>query len=767
MLALARLARSFAVLALTALLVEACGGGGGSGSVSVAGLLPPEQISVVTPIDGSALPPAAPDFAVDSDYARDVARVHVYDPAIEPLSLVNMILCLVSQTGADQLVNEPAYLAQVNHSQCETGEDEGSSGTGQASGAVDQFELWTVSSTRASSDAPQSVHYWVPEEDDGQALTIFIDMLVTRGVELEFPFGEFSLDFAGAPDVTGLDTPVFGGALSAGLLPSGQSAFGLFFRKGDVTQAQIPGEHAEETGATVVARADLQGGIACVRRRSRESPGGGDSGLQADEYRIVYDDTHFLRALNGGAPEAFHRDQFVENVWRYNLYHASGPEAGERVELESGFGFRTAAGDYGWIGYWGLWTPPGVEVASGDTITRDEFGHAGASYTVFQAPGKLIRNTRHTLALDQLDGRTFQWWSFDPQNGSTNYVVTYDELAGEWQKIGTQPPGSGSVTPIEPPVVLDTAALGFLDLWSESLGGPTAFVHGEEFVTYYAQQFVEGSDPVFAGGDLSLFGLVQCLRPDVTAAEAEAGDVFLADVSDVASARPFVFRHDDLTLCLDSTGQGGGLEPVGLALGEAPASGPFTWGMRSGPLVSSTDGLTNVWDVWSAPEFYVWETGANEWNHFTRVVDASGDFLAFDPPLAFNYVQANGDDRNGDDSRAGQTYFLGYGGAGQLWGLPQEGVDLNGDGSPDRWYPVVNLADGVLLGPTGSEYVVKGLEIEQTLAPDPAYAGTLDLGAANALTVSGAELYDTPEIGPSPVVTDPPRVVQGVVLGGP
>jgi hypothetical protein len=744
-------------------LLAACGGGGG-GSSAIAGLLPPEQISVVTPVETAALPPSPPDFAADSDYEQDQARVHVYDPAIEPLQIVNMILCLVSQTGADQLVNEGPYLAQVNSTICDKGQDQSASATGQSSGAVDQFQLWTVDSARPSSTAPQSVHYWIPEEEQGEALTIFVDMLLTHGVDDQFPFGEFTLDFAGATDESALGSAVFGGALEANRLETGFSGFQLYFANGNVNQVPSPGDHAENTAATVVVRPDQQGGSARVRRLTREDFGSGDTGIISDEYQIAYDSTHFLRALNGGVPQAFHRDEFVGNVWRYNLYHASGPQAGERVELDSGFGFRTSSGDFGWIGYWGMWTPEGVIVASGDTITREEFGEAGESYTVFRAPGKLIRNTRRTLALAELGGQTFQWWYFDPTNGPTSYVVEYDVLTTVWQKIGTQAPGSPTINPIDPPQVIDTAALGFLNMWSQSLGGPTSYVDGETFVTYYAQQFVDGSDPVFAGGDLDLFGLVQCLRPDITGAEAEAGNVFLPDAPDVASPHSFSFSKDDLTLYLD---EGSGLERVGLATGEAPQSGPFTWGMRSGPLVTSTAGLANVWDVWSATEFYVWETGANDWNQFTRVIDSGGAFVQFDAPITFTYVQASGDDRNGDDSKVGQTYFLNYGGPGQLWGLPQEGVDLNADGQPDRWYPVVNLADGVLLGPTGTEYVVKGLEIEQTLAPDPAYAGALDLDDANALVIPSGSLYTTPDIGPAPVVTDPPRVVQGVVVSGP
>lgn len=335
--------RSGLALSLLAgpVLLTACGGGGG-GSAAIAGLLPPEQISVVTPVETAPLPPAAPVFAADSDYALDRARVHVYDPAIEPLELVNEILCLVSQTGIDQLVNEGPYLAQVNRTICRTGEDQSASETGQSSGAVDEFQLWTVNSARASNAAPESVQFWIPEEDDGQLLTIFVDMLITHGVDAEFPFGEFTLDFAGAQDAASIGSAVFGGALAASRIETGQAGFGLFFGKGDLNQVPSPGDHAEQTAAALVVAAVQPNGSARVRQRSRFDFGSGDSGILTDEYLVAFDETHFLRALDGGAPQAFHRDQFVENVWRYNLYDAA---TGERVELESGFGFRTASGD--------------------------------------------------------------------------------------------------------------------------------------------------------------------------------------------------------------------------------------------------------------------------------------------------------------------------------------------------------------------------------------------------------------------------------------
>lgn len=753
--------RHASTLLVSLLVLGACGGGGG-GSSEVSGLTTPDQISVVTPREGEALP-VEPDFAPEADYHQDPVRKHVYDPAIEPLDVVNMILCLVEQTAVDQLVNEGPYLAQVNATKCEKGGAADSSD--QSSGAVDEFELWTVESSRASESAPQEVAYWVPQVDDGQESTLFVEAEITEGVDAEFPFGEFTLCFAGAEDVSGLSTPLMGGALTAGRLETGQAGFQFYFRHGDVDSVPAVGEHSEETAATVVTSSDLLSGTARVLRSERMDFGTGDSGVLTTEYLIAYDETTFLRAKDGGAAEAFHREDFIDNVWQYNLYHASGDTAGQRVELDSGFGFRTAGGEHGWIGYWGMWAPEGVEVADGDVITSERPGGASETYTVFRAPGRLIKNTRNTLPLTELDGHTFAWWYFDPLTStSTNYVLAYDEVGLQWVKIGTQSPGDPTVTPIDPPEALDTATLGYLNLWSQSLGGPTAYVHGETTVTYFAQSFVNGSDEAFVGGELELFGFVQCLRPGLTASEAEAGDVFLDDAPDVATPYLFSFSQSDLTLYLDTTGTGGGLDAVGLAPGEVPNGGPFSWGMRSGPLVTSTAGMASVWEAWNQEVFYQWETGPNEWNQFTGVLDTGGAFVAFDPPLAFTYTQAAGDDRNGDDSRAGQTYFLNYGGPGQLWGLPMDGVDFDGDEQPDRWYPLVNLADGVLVGPGGDEYVVKAIDIEQRLAPDPAYAGSLDLGNAASLVLPTQGIFVIPDIGARPEVTDAPRVIGGVLV---
>ena len=120
-------------------------------------------------------------------------------------------------------------------------------------------------------------------------------------------------------------------------------------------------------------------------------------------------------------------------------------------------------------------------------------------------------------------------------------------------------------------------------------------------------------------------------------------------------------------------------------------------------------------------------------------------------------------DRNGDDTYDGAIYFLNYEGPGNLWGIPHEGVDLDGDSEEDRWYPLFSIEDGVMVGPTGEEYVIKATEMEQTLQEAPGECGALSLDAADSLVLPTEDDFTTPDIGEKPVVNDPPAVVEGEV----
>ena len=768
-----------AVLAAATFLF-ACSSGSGGGGTAVTGLTPPEQLAIVAPSGAggasSSVAPSAtdPGFPAGSQYYTDGQDVYVYDPAVEPLRLINEILCFLGKTGATELVNEGPYVAQIDVTECEAGENESSAGSssGQsAASGADEIELWTIESERASNSVPHSVHLWIPEEEIPDSL-IYVALSLEESASEADPFGRFSLNFALTDDYASIETPEFLGALGTIDSPTvGDIGFTFFENSGDIDLPQGPGEQSHRVQVSVEMNDAQTSGWAHILSSERYDWGGGDSGILTQEFDVAFDETTFLRSTDGGPGVAYDRGDYDENVWRYNLYYADGPNAGTRVVRNGGFGIETVDGVYGWAGYYGIWMPDGVTLAHGETVTTETYGEAQneeVAYTVFKAPGRLVRNEKETLDLIDIEGQVFEWWTWDGMAGmSVIYLVQYFNGSGTWKKVATVDQNTYQSTALTPTETIDTAVEGVLHMWSDGLGGSVVFVDGETSITFYGREFVDGSDAVFSGSAvLSLQGFVQSLKSMITVGQAETGDIYLPDAPDVLTPHSFEFRQDDLTLWYDTDGMGT-FDQVGLAPGQVPTQGPNLWGMSSGPLVTADVAatLTTIWDAWNADEFYVYETGHNPWNQFTGLKDQAGDFVEFEQPLTFTYEHATANDRNGDATYDGQTYYLQFEGSGNLHGLPHLGVDLNGDGNFDRYYPLFSLLDGTPLSDSaGTNYVVKATEIEQTLTEDPAYAGALTVTEAQGLPLPLLSSYATPAIGEKPVVTGAPRVINGVAL---
>ncbi len=751
-----------------------CSGGAG-GSSEVDALSAPEQISLLEADEtglgsgarssGDSVAPGAGEIPADSDYYTDVTHVHVFDPSMAPLAMINMILCYVSKTAYGEMLNEGDYKAQTDKRLCENGEDGGSGGDDSGASSSSQaaeFLMFIVNSARPSRNSHHVVKFWVPEEEE----TIHAKMTISEGASESDPFGSFHLDFVGvAGGGSESDTDMYGALATVDL--EGSSGFQMFQYEGDLDQPHTePGDFSHLVAVTLSADHEAETGVARIHQAVRLNTFLGDSGILESEWLVAYDPTHFKRQKDGGAEQTFSRTEFHNHAWRYNLYHAEGEQIGERVELDSGFCFRTEDDHYGWIGYYGLWVPDGATVQDGDTITEIEFGSdEETTYTVLRSPGKLIHHARSTMELSELEGNVFHWWE---QDVSTNFLLDY--VAGSFNRIAYFDQVEGDWVAIDPPEAVDVAAEGgFLHMWSERLGGSVSYVDGDSFVTYFSSEFVNGSSELFDGsvGDgVTLYGYLQCLDSDITGAEAETGDVYLPDSNDVGAPYSFRFDRTDLTLYWDVDGDGTTLEQVGLADGEAPTFGPNTWGMMSGPLVTDTAGLVNVWEIWGVEEFYSYETGHNSWNGYAAAIDSMGDFVVFDAPLQFLYEHSLDSDLNDDATYAGESYFLGHGGPGDLWGIPHAGVDYDQDGQDDRWYPLFSIAGGTLVGPNGTEYLVRPIEVEQSLVEDAAGGAGLDLSEAEALDLPQESLYQVPGIGDMPQVGGPPAVINGVVVGG-
>ena len=754
-------------------LLAGCGGGGGGGvAANVQSLEAPSQLTVVTAAEaaapGAVVPTAVP---ASSDYSTDVPSVWVYDPSMEALDQINEILCYMGMTGYDLMLNQGPYLALVDEAKCKQGgqQDAASSDTGQSSAAnAIEPALWTVQSQRSSNSAAQEVSIWVPEEDDDLGPgEIHARVVATEGVSAANPFGQFSMSYARVPDGGTEANAQMIGFLQTVDAGAGNIGFEFLQVFGDVETDPGSGNSADEVKVRVEMSSDQSSGFARIRRRTRWNfPPSGDSGIQVEEYLLAFDDDHVVRSKNGAPATCLSRTSFQESVWRYEVYDST---TGERVELDSGFSFQTPEGEWGWMGYWGMWLPDGIAATDGMNLTAvDPISGDESTYTLKLAPGKLIERAKQELALTEIVGQTFTWWEYNSEAGAY-YQFLIEYSGGQFLKIASMLEGSGQFEDLLNPVPIDTSVEGYLGLWSESLGGEVSYVHGDSFVTVFAEEFVTSAHEMFAQqDDVPLFGFFDALDAGLTTAEVEQGDIFLPVAPDLANPHHYVFRKSDLTLYYDADGDGEGLVPVGLAVGQsAPTSGPNTWGLRSGPMLPHTIGLANIDETWSATPSYAYETGPNSWNQYAEAVDSQGVSVSnFDPPIDILYTHLTANDRNGSAAFDGTLLQLSYNGGADLHGIPHEGVDFDGDTQPDRWLPLLNLADGTTLSTSTNEYIVKGLEVERSLAEDPGQCGTLDPLSASGLSLPDVSDYAAPGIGTKPVVTDAPAVVDGELQGG-
>ncbi|MBA1149124.1 hypothetical protein H0Z60_18915 [Ectothiorhodospiraceae bacterium WFHF3C12] len=829
--------RRLAAASAFIIALSGCGGGGGGGGGStdggntgdeeVSGLTMPDSVSVVqtrqstdtqsssTSADGGfqisrlggdgTLEPmtvantgALPD---DSDYRLDPQRAHVYDASMESLNMVNMILCLMDQTEAENMVNAGAYYALVDENKCEKGQNQSSSATqGQSSaGNGKQYNRWVIESTRADNASPMRVRIWVPDGGGGDggddpSQNIMVQVTATEGVSADNPFGAFSLDYAGVVDAgdvggtpgdmltmmvghlatvdNGLAKPQFEFVEVAGSKMDGAPA-GLDF--GFDQRAAVLLDDAEGSSGTARTSVDEE----------YTDPETGTLYSESRTYDTAFNATHFKRVkLDNESSQTDEactsREDFNSYVWRYNLYHAADGSfdgetvaAGERVRLNSGFPFRyqdPQSGDTldGYVGYWGVWLNGQSTLPDGASVERLSFdGAEGTPYTVNVSDGRLTRREAVQKPLGSLTGDTLEAWDvqhdtlgYPGEAGYESWVVT---LNASNEFVIVQGLTWGESGPEYTDVAPSTVSLTNgeqLWLWSDALGGDVVYTAGESSITFYSHATVMPNDATLASGDM-LYCYDRCLMGGLTQTQVDnatsSTELFHPTANDVASPYTYTVQISGGKLSLVDNANGMAVSAADLDMSGLDQD----WGINTGNMVPSTDGLSSVWDVYAAPVSYNWETGGNDWNRVVTVSDASTGTLAdFDQPLRFAYEVETGDDRNGDDSRAGKTFMLEYGGNGDLWGFPW--VD-SADGM-NRWYPAMNLADGVVLSSGGNDFLVKAVDMEQTLQDAPGECGTL--AVSDSLTLPAPDDIGTVAFAWSDMPTpanEAPAVIEGEV----
>ncbi len=787
-------------IAISSAILTACGGGGSTGSSDSSSSLAasyqlPSQLEIVSTEESNnsvaaqmarsantsvrSLTQVARSATVarafndsGTDYDNTEQHVHTWMEALEPVELVNTILCFTGQMNADEMVGEGAYTALIDMDECEAGDADTSvqsSGQSSASGSSTNYVKAYITSERDNATNNLIVHAWVPEMDVGEGEPTLLRMkgVVKSGATETDPFGSFVLNWE-MKDPANPDGDSFGwGELATVETLEGFIGFTLYDY----------GEHEEEgiaasylARASVVMRNDQTDGVALT---AVEHLGGWGEGNMAfavsfNSANVLLQNAETLATLpfrNGGSNSdgtCLAKDDFNEAVWRYGMFDR---ESGEEIKLNGGFPIRYDSDNdgnvdaFGYASYWGLWTEDEDALDTGDSVVRESHENGGSadSYTVIKTEGRLIKKEIETLPLADVGGIDFYYWDdslFEAQYDQ--WVVRY--VGGSFKKVagivwGEQGPER---TTLDTSIVISLEAGHPLHMYSEQLGGSVQYKQGAGSLSFYKETIMNGSESEFAGSALELVCLDRCIKAGLTSEDLSTFDgAFEATAASMGDAYDYNISNSGANIMTLTTG--------GTAVSfpdSVPQNSPNAWGVQSGPMVTTAVAgtLSDPYEVYNAEvvdTFYVWETGPNDWNKTTMLLDAQDNVVSFDKPIEFTYTHSEAAHRDGSATEYAevgpQTFMLQYSGSGDLHGLPYVQV---GGGEFDRWYPLFNLNDATVIGPD-DQYVVKALEIERKMNEDLDGCGDLVVNEPAApvpgeITVNLDDLGDVPEVNGAP-----------------
>ncbi|MEM1449867.1 MAG: hypothetical protein AAF726_11115 [Planctomycetota bacterium] len=714
---------------------------------AVDSLQAPTSASVLA-IDAMALDPVAAPVPDGSEYFIDPATVRLYEPNVEFLERLNERFCQLEFTRYELLVNALPYRSLLDSSMCGRLVERG---RGSAVDILRRLYLGGVA--RTSNGDPQVHSLRLPLDDMSPRETVVGGMLVQESpVEMD-RFGALQLSLTAYPSGGTIDMPSRRLAFQSLTADDG---FSFVEDEGDVDEVVLgPGDPSRRIQMIVQSDPMTGTGTAKVLDTVRYWTGTADSGAIASNWRVAFDATGISYQREMDPVFAYDRTDVTYHAHSYNLYYATGANAGRRVDRESGMGVVLESGAYAWVGYDSVQVPYGESLDTGDLVTSTD---GSTVYSVVSSPGRLYRATQRTLPLTELGMQRFRW-----MEGSTRHEVRYSGV--EWERVATYSSMTGEFEDLVTPTLIDVAlAGGALTMWSEFLG-PVVYLDLSPDLLYHETELVNGSDPMFTNGpEVELFSTFEALRGEISQSEIDAGDVFLPTPANVTNAHKYRIAQSELILYHDVVGDGSALAQVGPAMGVVPTGGPNMSGMQSGPLVLGPDlaGMTQVTDVYLSPTYYLYETGHNPWNGSVSLVDGFGEWASFEPPIEFLYTHSTLYDLNGDMSYSGQQVVLTYRGTGRMHGIPTREFDLDGDTIYDRSYPAFSIAPGTIVGPAGA-YVLRPMRAEATLAYDPTGAPGLDPSTADPLVVPDLTLLDTLQVEPPQATNAAPRVIDGMV----
>ena len=808
-----------AMLALAAL--SGCGGGGGSGSTgstgttgttgntgttSASALKVADKVSVVDAQSGTggtvakirALILGAVTLPATSDYNKDQTSVYIADNSVNSFDQVNKILCMLSQTRYDAMLNKGPYKALINENLCETSSGQSTSASEQSADSAPKYTTFVCEATRADNNSPQILSAWVHEAADpskqSPGQVIFVKVVITESASSTNPYGQFTMNFVG-----------YAAKADGSADTSTVRMKGFIKTVKDATSGKVTLQFAESGNYGNGTELNL----AALNKNADGSGNGSTSGNMGGSGTTVntdfaYNSSFFHRKDNTG-DVCLNRTDFENSAWNYGLYDATGT----RVAINSGFPIKvTKSGTtaYGWVGYWGLNFPNGVTLANGDTVARQSYdGSPDVNYTAVVSGGKLKKHTRHATTLGAIKNVPLDGWMEGMYPNQQQYEVVWDGT--QFNKVkkmvqGSTGPTFQDMTPT--PISMSSLQMNNLYFWSQSLGGQVIVKLGGCSYTPGQQMGMPGTFACTAPTNATavVFFSEDMVYPNDTIPATLACANNCPAGSAIDTTNPYTnpeigFKNQPPATAIQSATTYS-FDSANMVLKEGTKALVTTasatqWGVMSGPLFDPTvqanldalkcdnDPSGNSTCGWQAGSnlsvYYTWETSPNSWNQFAALKDATGAFLRFDPPLPISYLYpASGTGSTAADAKyANVTFNLQYAGYGNLQGIPGKCVDMNtgaavdcstgGPNTPVRWVPEFTIPAGsTATDNSGSvTYYIKPLQMEQRMKQ--AAAGSCGSLPVSTLTLPSISDWTDPALGTesATALTAAPAVIGGVV----
>lgn len=730
-----------------------------------------------------AAPPAGSAYFNDRD--KEVA--YVQDATSEGVNQLNSILCFVKSMGGADLINQGNYVALIDESVCdsESRSDAGKSSANNDGESAPQYVRALVNATRDTNDDPMVIKAWVSiSAGNGTPATVYARVTATEAPSTSNPYGVFRMDYCGK-------TPALPGCIFNGFIDASASGIQYFEREA------VPGQSRDRA-----LKLNRSGETGSGALNDAPSGGGGKT------FTFAYDDQYFRRS-DGTVDQCFSRDRndtgVRESVWRYGLYDAT---SGTRIDRNGGFPVKYTSGTtthQGYVGYYGMHFPGGVNVPDGATITKQSFAanDAGQTYTLVKAGGKLMKFEKNQTTLDGIKNVRFNFGAFNghvPGTANTQgkqleaywdgskFVVTGEFSCGQ----------NGCKTQSYDTAVEVSNNNGWIAQYGNGLFGFSQSLGGEVFVKFNqaapnatTEVFYRTQTAVYPD-DMGAIGTLHCLRDCPDASSLGSYDPTNGSSSPFIGSTVNQFAPTSATISYTLNSTTGNLERSGSAVTyDGETGGQYRHGIRSGKLVPAAN-LADIACFNGSPNycehrtnqldtFYMWETGPNPWNQFSGLKDGSGDFLTFDAPLQVTFNVPNDPTQYGPS--ADSRVVLQYNGFGNLFGIPGHCVSpLNNQqvscgAEKARYVAAFSIPFDDTIGrvttANGTPYLVGALEREIRLARKNLGVCTTRPGLGTLPAATGlpsaadlknpASASDATYIGEPPTITDAPRVVQGVV----